>query len=222
MAKKVHIFRFFPPPPCPIATHSRLVTNAHSLFCVVMIDVDGKPLPPLPVPEYGLHQYGPLPTGMTPPVMVPILNPEYDDYGDDGEYYHPDDYSSPEYAMESNRLSTITERTERSEYSKHYPSARQVAYRDSISSNTEYEAFRGAYRNLHGRVVCSCSSPQNRDSLQPPLRLHSLYPSILIRSHLHPRRNNGMPWDWKCRHRVTTLLPHNHTTISRRNAPLPL
>ena len=77
---------------------------------------------------------------------VPVHHPEYDDdYADDGEYYNPDGYSSPEYAMDYNRLSTITERTERSEYSKHYPSARQVVYRDSISSNTEYGEFRGAY-----------------------------------------------------------------------------
>jgi len=115
-----------------------------------MVDVDGKPLPPLPPPEHGHHQYGPLPTGMAPPALVPMLHPEYDEYADDGEYYHPDGYSSPEYAMDSNRLSTISERTERSEYSKHYPSARQVAYRDSISSDTEYGAFRGTYLNLCG------------------------------------------------------------------------
>ena len=71
---------------------------------------------------------------------VPMHHPDYDEYGDDGEYYHPDDYNSADYGMDYNRLSTITERTERSEY---YPSARQVAYRDSVSSNTEYGAFRG-------------------------------------------------------------------------------
>ena len=121
-----------------------------------MADVDGKPLPPLPPPEYGHHQYGPPPMGMpAPPMSVPIHHPEYDEYADDGEYYHPDDYGSPEYPLEYNRLSTITERTERSEYSKHYPSARQVVYRDSISSNTEYGAFRGTYRGLGGRTARS-------------------------------------------------------------------
>ena len=79
-----------------------------------------------------------------------MLHPDYDEYADDGEYYHPDDYGSPEYGMEYNRLSTISERTERSEYSKHYPSARQVVYRDSISSDTEYGAFRGAHNSLTG------------------------------------------------------------------------
>jgi len=108
-----------------------------------MADVDGKPLPPLPPPEHGHNQYDPLPVGMAPPPMS-MHHPEYEEYADDGEYYHPDDYGSPEYPIEYNRLSTITERTERSEYSKHYASARQVAYRDSISSNTKYGAFRCA------------------------------------------------------------------------------
>ena len=122
-----------------------------------MADVDGKPLPPLPAPEYGHHQYGPIPAGMSPsPIPVPVHQPEYEEYADDGEYYLPDDYGSPEYPVEYSRLSTITERTERSEYSKHYPSARQVAYRDSISSNTEYGAFRGAYHNSCGLVAYSC------------------------------------------------------------------
>lgn len=108
-----------------------------------MADADVKPLPPLPPPDHGEHQYGP--TGMAPPIQmpVPMHHPDYDEYADDGEYYQPEDYDSADYGMEYNRLSTITERTERSEYSKHYPSARQVAYRDSISSNTEYGAFRG-------------------------------------------------------------------------------
>jgi len=145
----------------------------------VMTDVDGKPLPPLPAPEYGQHQYGPLPAG----VATPMGHPEYDEYADDGEYYHPDDYGSPEYGMDYNRLSTISERTERSEYSKHYPSARQVVYRDSISSNTEYEAFRGMYCNFGSWDMCSPLS-QNRDSPQPLLHLYLLYPRILIRSHL--------------------------------------
>ena len=118
-----------------------------SLTYIIMADVDGKPLPPLPPPDYGHNQYGPLPPGMAPPMPVP-MHPDYDEYADDGEYYHPDDYGSPEYGMDSNRLSTISERTERSEYSKHYPSARQVVYRDSISSNTEYGAFRGEHRSL--------------------------------------------------------------------------
>lgn len=123
-----------------------------------MADVDGKPLPPLPPPDYGHNQYGPLPMGMAPPMPVPVHHPEYDEYADDGEYYYPDDYSSPDYETE-HRLSTITERTERSEYSKHYPSARQVVYRDSISSDTEYGAFRGAYYGLCGRVMRSIASP---------------------------------------------------------------
>lgn len=124
------------------------------LLSFTMADVDGKPLPPLPPPEHGQHQYGPLPMVMAPPPMpIPVHHPDYDEYADDGEYYQPDDYASAEYPMEYNRLSTISERTERSEYSKHYPSARQIVYRDSISSNTEYGAFRGAYRSSCGRVV---------------------------------------------------------------------
>ena len=123
-----------------------------------MADADGKPLPPLPPPDYAEHQYGP--TGMVPPAPVPMHHPEYDEYADDGEYYHPDDYSSPDYAMDCNRLSTISERTERSEYSKHYPSARQVAYRDSISSNTEYGAFRGVCRKLSCQLLCLYPSPR--------------------------------------------------------------
>lgn len=140
--------------PTPPRCHS-LSTLATHHSCTfppfMMTDVDGKPLPPLPAPDYGHHQYGPLPTGMAPPMP----HPEYDEYADDGEYYHPDDYGSPEYGIDSNRLSTITEKTERSEYSKHYPSARQVAYRDSISSNTEYGAFRGAYHNFGDWIVRS-------------------------------------------------------------------
>jgi len=144
----------FPTPLVPLSPTS--VARGSSLTHMpsfAMADVDGKPLPPLPPPEYGHQQYGPLPAGMAPPMPIPMLTPEYDEYADDGEYYHPDDYGSPESEMEYNRLSTITERTERSEYSKHYPSARQVVYRDSISSNTEYGAFRGAYRSLCGWVV---------------------------------------------------------------------
>ena len=80
---------------------------------------------------------------------APMPHPDYDEYADDGEYYHPDDYDSADFGLDYNRLSTITERTERSEYSKHYPSARQVAYRDSISSQTEYGAFRGVSRSVY-------------------------------------------------------------------------
>ena len=159
----------------------------------MMTDVDGKPLPPLPPPDYGHNQYGPLPPGMAPPMPVP-MHPDYEEYADDGEYYHPDDYGSPEYGMDYNRLSTISERTERSEYSKHYPSARQVVYRDSISSNTEYGAFRGVYHGFGSWVVCSYLPSQNRGSLQPLLHLYLLYPRMLTRGHPYPRRNSGMPW----------------------------
>lgn len=159
----------------------------------MMTDVDGKPLPPLPPPDYGHNQYGPLPPGMAQPMPVP-MHPDYEEYADDGEYYHPDDYGSPEYGMDYNRLSTISERTERSEYSKHYPSARQVVYRDSISSNTEYGAFRGVYHGFGSWVVCSYLPSQNRGSLQPLLHLYLLYPRMLIRGHPYPRRNSGMPW----------------------------
>ena len=157
-----------------------------------MADVDGKPLPPLPSPEYGDNQYGPPPMGMALP--VPMHHSEYDEYADDGEYYRPDDYGSPEYAMEYNRLSTISEKTERSEYSKHYPSARQVAYRDSISSNTEYGAFRGVYCSLRDWAARLYPPPQIRGSLQLLLHLCSLYLRTLIHIHLYPRRDNGMPW----------------------------
>jgi hypothetical protein len=138
----------FPP---PILSHF-LPPNACDLsltyFFLAMIDADGKPLPPLPPPDRGDLQYGP--TGIVPPMSVPapMHHPDYDEYADDGEYYHPDDYGSVDYGLEGNRLSTISEVTERSEYPKHYPSARQVVYRDSISSNTEYGAFRGMCRCL--------------------------------------------------------------------------
>jgi hypothetical protein len=54
-----------------------------------------------------------------------------------------------EFGLDYKRLGTIIERTERSEYLKHCPSARQVAYRDSISSQTEYGAFRGVSRSVY-------------------------------------------------------------------------
>ena len=184
----------FPTPPVSLPLTSD--TRNPSLTCIpsfTMADVDGKPLPPLPPPDYGHNQYGPLPPGAAPPMPVPVHHPEYDEYADDGEYYDPDDYGSPEYGMEYNRLSTITERTERSEYSKHYPSARQVVYRDSISSDTEYGAFRGAHRNTCNWLMYSRPPLQNRDSLRPLLHPHLLYPRNLIRSHPYPRRDNGMP-----------------------------
>lgn len=150
MAKKVHVIQFSHPPylNCPTSdAHGPSLTHNSSF---AMADADIKPLPPLPPPDHGEHQYGP--TGIAPPmgVSVPMHHPDYEEYADDGEYYHPDDYNSAEYGVEYNRLSTITEHTERSEYSKHYPSARQVAYRDSISSDTEYGAFRGASRAVDG------------------------------------------------------------------------
>ena len=83
-----------------------------------MEGTSGKPLPPLPPPDQGEPQSDP--TGVALPVS-----------------------GSVDYWLEGIRLSTISEVTERSEYSKHYPSARQVAYRDSIISNTEYGAFLG-------------------------------------------------------------------------------
>jgi len=153
-------------------------------------DVDGKPLPPLPPPEYGHHQYGQLPMGMAPP---PMPAPEYDEYADDGEYYPPDDYSQ-EYSLEYNRLSTITERTERSEYSKHYPSARQVVYRDSISSNTEYGAFRGAYCGL-GCWVARSSPSQIQGLPQPLLHLYITCLRTPIHSPPYPRQDNRTHWD---------------------------
>lgn len=191
--------------PTPLTSLSP-TANAHDsslthLPSFTMADVDGKPLPPLPPPDHGHHQYNPLPMGMAPPPMpIPVHHPEYDDeYADDGEYYnpdgYPDGYSSPEYPAEYNRLSTITERTERSEYSKHYPSARQIAYRDSISSNTEYGAFRGAYHSPCSLIVYSHPSPQIRGSLRPPLHLYILCLRILIHSHPYPRRDNEMLWD---------------------------
>ena len=195
MAKKVHIFRFFPPLTPFSSTANAGDSSLTDLPSFAMTDVDGKPLPPLPPPEYGAHQYGPPPMGMAAPSMpAPMNHPDYDEYADDGEYYHPDDYGSPEYSLEYNRLSTITERTERSEYSKHYPSARQVVYRDSISSNTEYGGFRGEYRGLCGCATRSYPS-QIHDSLQPLLHPCTTYLRIPIHSPPCPRRDNGMPWD---------------------------
>ena len=161
---------------------------------LTMTDVDGKPLPPLPPPEHGHHQYGPLPAGMAPPPMpMPTHHPDYDEYADDGEYYQPDDYGSDEYPMEYNRLSTITERTERSEYSKHYPSARQIVYRDSISSNTEYGAFRGAYRSPCGQLVCSFSTTDSRFTATPVAHVPSLpQDSDSQSSFSTPRQRNAL------------------------------
>lgn len=190
------MFLSFSHPSCSISpasgTHDPPLTHTSSF---AMADADVKPLPPLPPPDHGEHQYGP--TGMALPMRVPVPmhHPEYDEYADDGEYYHPDDYDSAEYGLEYNRLSTITERTERSEYSKHYPSARQVAYRDSISSNTEYGAFRGVYCGICGQIECSYPSPKTRGSLQPLLRLRLPYLRITIRSHRFLHQNNETPWD---------------------------
>jgi hypothetical protein len=180
------------PPYFSVPPFTSTLTNAPSPFTMVDVDVDGKPLPPLPAPEYGNNQYGPLPMGMAPP-SFPIDHPEYEEYAEDGEYYHPDDYGSPEYP-EYNRLSTITERTERSEYSKHYPSARQVVYRDSISSNTEYGAFRGACRSVCGSVIPLYLSPQIHGLLQPQLRPYVTSLRILSHSPPCPHRGNGTPW----------------------------
>ena len=157
-----------------------------------MADDDGKPLPPLPPSDYGEHQYGPPGMDSLMPVPVPMDHPDYEEYGDDGEYYHPDDYGS---SQDYNRLSTITERTERSDYSKQYLSARQVAYRDSISSNTEYGAFRGAFCSPHDHVVCSRLYPKIRGSPLPLPHLHLLCLGILISSRRCPHQGNRTLWD---------------------------
>ena len=196
MAEKVHIFSFFPPllPHCPLPPSNACDLSLTRIFSSAMADADGKPLPPLPPPDYADLQYGP--TGIVPPMSMPapVHHPDYDEYADDGEYYQPDDYDSVDYGLEGNRLSTISEVTERSEYSKHYPSARQVAYRDSISSNTEYGAFRGMCHYLCNCGVCSHSLLKNRGSLQPPLHLHIIYLRIMIRSHQYPHQGNGTSW----------------------------
>lgn len=220
------MFFSFSHPSCSIAaassTHDRSLTNRP----FSMADADIKPLPPLPPPDIGGHQYGP--TGMAPPMLAPapMHHPDYDEYADDGEYYHPEDYDSADYGMEYNRLSTITERTERSEYSKHYPSARQVAYRDSISSNTEYGAFRGVSLGIHDKLTYSSPSLKTRGSLQPLLRLHHPYLRITTRSRPCLLQDNGTPWGWKCTHDMITHLPKSRTSnsimTSVRTAPLPL
>lgn len=64
----------------------------------------------------------------------------YDEYADDGEYSHPGDYDSVEHGIEDDR-------NEKSEYRKHHPSAKQVAYRDLRSSFME---FGGMPRTIRG------------------------------------------------------------------------
>lgn len=115
VAKKVHNFA--------IRYHGPTCNRpfAHTSQCT---DSDGKPLPPLPLYPYEQEP----------------ASPVYSNPDEDQEYYEPTEMSGyPETYRPA--LSTITEQTERSEYSRQYSASRRnviSGYTNSQSFTTEY------------------------------------------------------------------------------------